>query len=63
MIPAIFTFIALAAPGGWLAGDVFRVKRDKQDEWAALPIAAAVITPLGALLALIMILETIGETK
>lgn len=59
MIPVLFTMWALAAPAGYLVGDVFAHKNSISKELGdVLPFVTAVFTPLAAMLALVLIMQT-----
>ena len=56
MIPFLFAVWAMAVPGGYLAGDLWADRHpDKAPD--GLPWLTAIITPLGAVLAVILIFE------
>lgn len=59
MIPALFMMWCLAAPMGFLVGDVFAHRNLLPDDVAkVLPYLCAVFTPLGAIVALVLIVQT-----
>lgn len=53
MIPAILAIYAMSAPAAYLAGDVFNDVNDNKTSW--LPIACALLPPLGAVIAMVCI--------
>ena len=59
MIPVLFMMWCLAAPMGFLAGDVFLSRYPgTSPNFEYLPYLAAVFTPLGALIAVVLIVQT-----
>lgn len=57
MIAAIVMYI-MAAPAGYLAGDIFAHQQELSDKDAVpISIAAALLPPLAALLAVIVLLK------
>ena len=60
MIPALFAIWALCAPMGYLAGDLF-AERFTGDTSGLLPLLGALFPPVGAVLALLVILSAHTE--
>lgn len=64
MIPAVFAVWFMAMPMGYLAGDVFAENNTRDpDMKKALPWAAALLPPLGALLAFVVMTQATLKTK
>ena len=55
MIAPVLALLAMAAPGGYLAGSVYLEMNDSDQDW--LPYAGAFFIPLGAILALLCIIQ------
>lgn len=65
MIPVLFTMWAIAAPMGYLVGDVYAHKNKlaKDGMGQAIPYACAILTPLGALIALVVMTQISTKTE
>ena len=62
MIPALFALWALAAPMGYIIGDVFCHKNNVSPDTAKMAcIACAALTPMAAMLAVLLIVQTETE--
>ena len=59
MIPALFAILAVCAPAGWLAGEVFADMHEELDPGIAamLRYVGAALPPVGGLLAFVCILK------
>ena len=65
MIPILVACWAVSAPMGYLVGDLFvsRVKFQDEDFARAVPWLAGIFPPLGAILALVVMVQIETATK
>ena len=61
MIPAIVAFWAMAAPAGYLAGAAWMHNNEKEKEFSWMPLACGLFTPLGAVIALVVLTQSETE--
>lgn len=53
MLPAIIAIAFMAAPAGYLAGEVYREMNPKSPDW--MPMLCAMVLPFAAIISIIVI--------